>query len=211
MNTATRKLSLSIDTVNLTDKEIALFWAKVDKNGPLPDQLNQHYAGLDPCWIWTGGCMTNGYGNAYGNKKPITAHRFSAILHGLEIPHGFQVNHRCDRKNCCNPNHLSIGTHTENMEEMKHRGRAATGERHGSKLHPECLKRGDDHPARMRPEYLARGEKNNKAKLTDKLVIEIRAIFKSGNVTHEELAAEYGVSRPAIGYIVRRQTWKHVA
>lgn len=31
--------------------------------------------------------------------------------------------HSCDRRICCNPKHLSLGTHADNMADMKAKGR----------------------------------------------------------------------------------------
>lgn len=53
-----------------------------------------------------------------------------------------------------------------------------------------------------------RGEKHGRAKLTVKEVKEIRS--KADDYTQNELAAEYGVSRPAISKIITRENWGHV-
>ena len=55
-----------------------------------------------------------------------------------------------------------------------------------------------------------RGEANNKAKLTAADVVEIRLLAASG-VSQYVIADRFGVTRPAIGYVVRRATWRHVA
>lgn len=40
------------------------------------------------------------------------------------------VRHKCDNTLCVNPMHLCIGTHQQNMEDMRLRKRSNTGERH---------------------------------------------------------------------------------
>lgn len=57
------------------------------------------------------------------------------------------------------------------------------------------------------------GEKNGRAKLTSKDVVEIRKIhrkscFKNGAAA---LARKYGVTPPMVGYIVRNVNWKGIA
>jgi DNA-binding CsgD family transcriptional regulator len=45
-----------------------------------------------------------------------------AGLHG-EIPPGMVVRHTCDNHECLNPEHLLLGTHKDNMQDAKERGR----------------------------------------------------------------------------------------
>lgn len=55
----------------------------------------------------------------------------------------------------------------------------------------------------------AKGEGNNKAKLTADDVMEIRRLAGIG-IFHRKIALQFGISRPAISYIVRRDTWRHI-
>jgi len=103
-----------------------LFWAKVDKNGPIPDYAPH----LGPCWIWTRG-LSNGYGSwAYGPKAdPIRggAHRYSYEISVGPIPEGLDLDHLCRIPACVNPTHLEPVTSAENTRR---------GTRHN--LHPYC-------------------------------------------------------------------------
>ena len=88
------------------------FWAKVDIRGE------------DECWVWTG----NKWGN-YGRFKDddgrwVGSHRW--VLEeklGRFLPSDIYALHSCDNPPCCNPKHISEGTHAENMQQMSARGR----------------------------------------------------------------------------------------
>lgn len=52
------------------------------------------------------------------------AHRVAWSLHNnRQIPDKLQVLHKCDVRNCVNPEHLFIGTNSDNMVDMVQKGR----------------------------------------------------------------------------------------
>lgn len=55
----------------------------------------------------------------------------------------------------------------------------------------------------------ATGEKNPKARLTPKLVMELREKYKAG-ITIQEMSDEYGLPWNTVGNAVKRITWKHL-
>ncbi|MFN8147960.1 MAG: HNH endonuclease signature motif containing protein [Candidatus Nanopelagicales bacterium] len=69
----------------------------------------------DECWPWRAFVSPDGYGHFRLNSRTTTAHRVAYHLtHGIEIPPGFEVDHVCFNRACCNPAHLQLLTTSEN-------------------------------------------------------------------------------------------------
>jgi hypothetical protein len=91
------------------------------------------------CWNWTGLLSPKGYGKISGvmldgtKVNAMLAHRVSWLLHNGPIPagegaHGTVVMHVCDNPACVNPDHLRLGTQSENVKDMVTKGRHVVGE-----------------------------------------------------------------------------------
>lgn len=76
------------------------------------------------CVLWTGGITSAGYGSTLFEGRIQQAHRVYWQLLVGPIPKGLHVLHKCDVKRCVNINHLFLGTHADNMCDMKLKGRA---------------------------------------------------------------------------------------
>lgn len=74
------------------------------------------------CWEWQAS-LTSGYGQFYYNEKQGTAHRYSYEHFNGPIPDGLHVMHKCNNSVCCNPDHLKLGTHSDNMKHRTECGR----------------------------------------------------------------------------------------
>jgi hypothetical protein len=131
------------------------------------------------CWEWTG-CTTNKTNRRYGRithkGKLLIATRVSYELHKGKIEKGFLVLHSCDNPLCVNPNHLSLGTPKQNSLEMSARNRNLKGHKH------------------------------HNAKLTEKIVLEIRAL----KISQGAIARLYGITQTNVSVILRRKGWKHI-
>lgn len=103
-------------------------WAKINKRGP------------DECWLWMASLNAYGYGQiqAEDKSRPLRASRVVyETVHG-SIPKGMHVLHHCDNPACCNPKHLWLGTHQDNMDDMNAKGRNGNV---GRKLTPDQIAR----------------------------------------------------------------------
>jgi hypothetical protein len=92
------------------------FWNKVHKTAT--------------CWLWRGH-KNKGYGlfAEDGLKARKRVHRFSWELHNGAIPGGLLVCHKCDVRCCVRPDHLFLGTHQDNYDDMVSKGRQRTRQR----------------------------------------------------------------------------------
>jgi predicted DNA binding protein len=90
------------------------------------------------------------------------------------------VCHLCDKPRCVNPKHLWLGTHAENLADMKAKGRAARGDRSGT------------------------------ARLTPAQVQAIRKLLAAGRCDVADLAQLTNVSVSTIENIKYRKSWRHL-
>ena len=143
-----------------------VLWSKVDKRGE------------NECWPWNGYKNEDGYGRVQINEYSYYAHR---VIYSLAFPNviewkapsrteevGFLL-HKCDNPCCCNPSHLFVGTHADNMADKVAKGRS--------------------------PDFS--GGKGPRCKLTIEQAQEIREKRRNG-ITARQLAAEYEISLPSI-------------
>lgn len=228
-----------------TPRDITRFWSKVDRSG-----------GDDACWLWMGSTVDGGYGRVTASRIDHNyAHRAAwELATGETLTDADVIGHTCDVRNCVRNDepgvyvvngkelprvgHLFKGTTADNMADMVAKGRQATGDRNGMRLHPESRIRGDEHwtrrmPDRVRrgdengshlhtenrpygakngaythPERRPRGETNGQSKLTRADVAAIRGAYAMGGCTLRSLAAEYHVSKSLVGQIVRGDAWR---
>jgi hypothetical protein len=107
------------------------FWEKVDKQGPTGPHLDT------ACWIWTASKDRHGYGTiGVSASRSRRAHRVSWTLEHGPIPLGLHVLHKCHNTSCVNPNHLYLGSSTQNARDrvLSKRVNAVKGEEHPNSI-----------------------------------------------------------------------------
>ena len=151
-------------------------WSKVDRKGE------------DECWNWKGYKNEKGYGRTWINDYGYYAHR---VIFDLVHPNTITLSapkdtdetgfllHTCDNPSCCNPKHLFVGTHAENMADKVAKKRQATFPKDSG---PRC-------------------------KLSMAQAREIRQLRKDG-VSARELAKRFDISLPSIKTLLRGQSYK---
>lgn len=160
----------------------ARFWSRAAK------QTEPVGSGLGPCWEWRGSLVHNGYGRFYvafanGRRRTLMAHRVAWMLTRGQWPDEL-VCHRCDNRKCVNPEHLFLGDQTDNLRDMREKGR----------------------------QHYVRGARHGMARLSEQEVREIRAATVGrGGCTLSELGRRFGVKRGTVRDIRRRKIWRHVA
>jgi len=155
---------------------LIVFWSKVQ----IPDDI------VNDCWVWLGTyCGSKKY-TSYGHfwindGFKQSSHRFSYDYYHGPIYDNLFVRHTCDNPKCVNPNHLILGTHQDNMNDMCSRNRQA------------------------------KGELNGLAKLTEddvRDILENTKLEKYTNLT--EIGEQYNVCTDTIRRIFIGKNWKHI-
>jgi len=139
------------------------------------------------CWIWQMAIKKNHAGSSlpYGwvgfNGGQMNAHRASWIIHYGDIKDGLFVCHKCDVPACVNPEHLFLGTPSDNMKDMREKNR-------------------------HRPIQQTERIGSTSAKLNIEQVREIRVLLNE-NKRQAAIAKMYGVTQSAISLIASGKNW----
>lgn len=134
------------------------------------------------CLEWCGHIAKSGYGLVWHDGKTRQAHRVSYELHNLPIMDGQHVMHSCDNRKCINPEHLSLGSRHDNIQDMIGKGRHKT----------------------------VNGVAHHNAKITPEIAAQIRVRYepysrKNGSMA---LSREFGISQQTVYSVIQGETWK---
>lgn len=67
------------------------------------------------CWTWTGSTNQYGHGHFWRDGKCQYVHRYVWQALAGAVPEGLVIDHLCRNPRCCNPDHLEVVTHQENV------------------------------------------------------------------------------------------------
>lgn len=151
---------------------------------PAVERLLARIVKTDSCWLWPGATNGRGYGVIGGDapeRRMTYVHRLMWQYINGPIPDGLEILHSCDVRNCVRPDHLSTGTHAENVRDQVEKDR----HRKGVQMYWS-------------------------AKLSEADVREIRRRHAAGE-TASSLARAFSVSPSQAENIVNRRRWKHVS
>ena len=155
-----------------------VLWSKVDKRGE------------NECWEWKGYKNDDGYGRTWINDKGYYAHR---VIYSIVYPNSINLNapsstdetgfllHTCDNPSCCNPRHLWVGSHWDNMADKVKKGRSADFS----------------------------GDKGPRCKLTMEQAMQIRKLRKSG-ISAKELAKKFEISLSSMKSLLANKSYIEV-
>ena len=150
----------------------------------VPERFDSKVTRSGDCLVWTRSTAGNGYGTfrlSRPTRRYVYAHRLALERKiGRPLAVGERALHSCDNPPCVNPDHLRVGDQHDNMADASARGRTL------------------------------RGESGTKTKLTEREVLQILALLRMPDANQTEIAARYGVSRPAIGMIKAGKTWAYL-
>lgn len=82
------------------------------------------------CWIYMRHRRRGDHGQIGFRNKVEYAHRVAWMLTYGDIPKGMCICHKCDVSCCVNPNHLFLGTQSDNTKDRDKKGRTRKGEDH---------------------------------------------------------------------------------
>ena len=83
----------------------------------MKERIKAHTKWNGECLEWTA-TLSNGYAVFVHNKRVINASRASWISEFGPIHKGKLVLHHCDNRKCCRIEHLFLGTHKDNTQDM---------------------------------------------------------------------------------------------
>lgn len=134
----------------------------------------------ETCWLWKAG-KSGGYGSFRLLNVHYKSHRVSWRWHKKVDPGHNRVLHTCNTPLCVNPEHLFLGSHSENMKQAFDSGRNSIS-----------------------------GILNPRATFQESDVKAIRALSKAGISPSKIQAAYPWATVGAVQNVINYRTWRHL-
>ncbi|HUV84753.1 MAG TPA: HNH endonuclease [Methanosarcinales archaeon] len=154
----------------------------------IPWLVLDNHNDYEDCLYFTGSKNKKGYGQINcGKTNRWLAHRASYYLFVDDLPHNKLVLHKCDRPSCINPDHLFLGTASDNTKDMLIKGRAGSGNGFI----------GSDHYS---------------SKINEEDAVNIKKLLLN-NLTAAQIVVKLNnknITKHIVYDIKRKRTWKHV-
>jgi HNH endonuclease len=132
------------------------------------------------CWEWIG-TKKRGYGYMKINGKDKAIHRLLYERYKGKILSEMNVCHTCDNPSCCNPDHLWLGTQTQNIH--------------------DCVEKKRDNKRK--------GETHLRTKITEKQAIEIKIQYRNG-IKPTVICRLMNIPYSTVYKICINENWKHI-
>jgi len=143
------------------------------------------------CWLWCGTPTERGYARLIIHGKHYGAHRYALeITIGRELLLGEQACHKCDVRNCVNPDHLFVGTQKDNIADAMSKGRMS-------------MQRPDF------PRHHGVGINASRFTLSEDDVRTIHRLRSEG-WTQQRIGDHVGTSQRNVSWILRGKGWSHI-
>lgn len=178
--------------MKLSEKDLERFWSRIEKTP-------------GGCWGWIypgtkGVCgLSKFYGRRAGFGVGRKRHNAARIMWELSfgpIPDGLFVCHKCDNPDCVKPEHLFLGTNSDNAKDAVAKGRWGAG-----RPQPSYRKQVQARLARTR-------EQTNRVGLLSPLPIRILNELDKGKLSQSDIARKIGVTRQRVSQVA---LWRKAA
>lgn len=183
----TRLAEVATEIHNFPDSSDSDLLRRIElKEQEVADKLSNYIVNENGCWVYQGYTTPTHYGQFHiyckwlkVKKRKFAAHRVAYAFHNGVDPADKCVCHQCDNPSCINPDHLWLGTLSDNSRDMVRKGRQAQQD----------------------------GELNAGSKLNEAKVLEIVARVRQGE-QNKQIAADMGVNHGTVSLVRLGKTWK---
>jgi hypothetical protein len=170
----------------------------------------------DSCWLWTSTVNSSGVARFSIGQKQHQASRVSWLIHNGPFDLSLFMCHKCDNPRCVNPDHLFLGTHLDNMADMRAKGRSVNANalkthcKHGHPLSGsnlrfkkggrycgECYRLSCEKRRMKKKAMLPPKDINEWSKYPFKLFVEVRHLHEEG-FNFREISKMKGVNHGTI-------------